>query len=82
MDLTDEQWAVVAPHLPQRTRRRGRPRRDDRAILTGILWLMLTCPTAIRPTRPATGAFRSGCSTAPWNAACVASWLTSKNAVS
>lgn len=42
MDLTDEQWAVVAPHLPQRTSKRGRPRRDDREILNGILWIMRT----------------------------------------
>jgi transposase len=42
MDLTDEQWAVVSPQLPQRTSKRGRPRRDDRDILNGILWILRT----------------------------------------
>jgi hypothetical protein len=52
MDITDEQWAVVAPHLPQRTGGRGRPRQDDRAILNGILWIMRTgAPWADMPDR-------------------------------
>src|ERR687890_402707 len=36
---TDELWVVVEPLLPKRRRRRkgGRPRVDDRAVLTGIL---------------------------------------------
>jgi transposase len=52
MDLTDEQWAVVVPHLPQRTSKRGRPRRDDREILNGILWIMRTgAPWADMPDR-------------------------------
>ena len=42
MDITDEQWAVVQAHLPERTNNRGRPRQDDRAILNGILWVMRT----------------------------------------
>jgi len=42
MDITDEQWAVVKAHLPERTSHRGRPRQDDRAILNGILWIMRT----------------------------------------
>ena len=42
MDITDEQWAVVQEHLPERTSNRGRPRQDDRAILNGILWVMRT----------------------------------------
>jgi hypothetical protein len=42
MDITDEQWAVVKEHLPERTGNRGRPRQDDRAILNGILWVMRT----------------------------------------
>ena len=52
MDLSDEQWAVVAPHLPERTCTRGRPRRDDREILNGILWVMRTgAPWADMPDR-------------------------------
>src|SRR3954447_10743649 len=52
MDITDEQWAVVQGHLPERTSNRGRPRRDDRAILNGILWVMRTgAPWAVLPDR-------------------------------
>lgn len=45
MDLTDEQWAIVQPLIPQPPRRadgRGRPRIEDRQILNGILWIMRT----------------------------------------
>ena len=45
MNLTDKQWAVIEPHIPKPARRqdsRGRPRRDDREILDGILWILRT----------------------------------------
>ena len=45
MDLTDEQWEIVKPLIPQPPKRpdgRGRPRRDNREILNGILWIMRT----------------------------------------
>ena len=45
MDLTDEQWTVVQPLIPEppkRTDGRGRPRIDDRMIMNGILWIMRT----------------------------------------
>ena len=45
MDLTDEQWAVVSPFIPEAPRRedgKGRPRVDSRIILDGILWIMRT----------------------------------------
>ena len=45
MDLTDEQWAVLKPLLPAVKRRpdgKGRPRRDSRAVLNGILWVLRT----------------------------------------
>ena len=45
MDLTDEQWAVLEPLLPQPRRRpdgRGRPWRDPRDVLNGILWILKT----------------------------------------
>jgi transposase len=35
-ELSDEQWAFVAPLLPACTL--GRPRRDDRTTLDGIFW--------------------------------------------
>ncbi len=45
MDLTDEPWAVLEPLLPQPARRaagRGRPWREARAVLNGILWVVRT----------------------------------------
>lgn len=43
MDLTDRQWAVLAPLLPPLPRRadgRGRPWADPRPLLNGMLWLL------------------------------------------
>lgn len=42
MHLTDERWAVLAPLIPQPVKRtaRGRPVRDDREVLEGILWIL------------------------------------------
>ncbi len=45
MDLTDAQWRRLEPLLPKpRVRKdgRGRPWRDPRDVLTGILWIMRT----------------------------------------
>jgi transposase len=42
-EVTDEQWAVIEPLLPKPKRRadgRGRPRREDREVLNGILWIL------------------------------------------
>ena len=35
-ELSDEQWDVLAPLLPNR--RMGRPRVDDRRVLNGMVW--------------------------------------------
>jgi transposase len=40
--LTDEQWALVEPHLPRSTARTGRPASDRRTQLNGILWILAT----------------------------------------
>jgi transposase len=43
--LTDAEWAVVGPLLPAPRRRadgRGRPWRDARAVLDGVLWVLQT----------------------------------------
>ena len=43
MDLTDAQWQVVAPLLPVLPPPgRGRPPREGRAVLNGILWKLRT----------------------------------------
>jgi transposase len=45
MDLTDAQWAILEPLLPKprvRRDRRGRPWRDPRDVLNGILWVLRT----------------------------------------
>jgi len=55
MDLTEPQWAVLGPLLPKprlRTDRRGRPWRDPRDVLNGILWVLRTgAPWADLPER-------------------------------
>lgn len=41
-DMTDEEWALIAPYLPA-ARRRGRPRTVDlREVVNGILYLLET----------------------------------------
>ena len=45
--LTDEQWKKIEPLLPQpksrgRHRKRGRPRKTNRQVLEGILWILKT----------------------------------------
>lgn len=39
-DLTDREWAVIAPLLPNKPR--GVPRVDDRRVLDGIFWTLRT----------------------------------------
>jgi hypothetical protein len=40
--LADDQWELVSPILPRQKPGQGRPRRDDRQVLCGILWIMDT----------------------------------------
>ena len=39
-ELTDEEWAIIQPLLPNKPR--GVPRVDDRRVLNGILWRFRT----------------------------------------
>jgi len=39
-ELTDAAWAVIWPLLPQRSR--GRPWKDHRRVINGILWVLAT----------------------------------------
>jgi transposase len=43
-ELTDEQWELIEPLLPQIKRKdgRGRPRIKDRSVLNGIFWILRT----------------------------------------
>lgn len=54
-DLSTDQWKLIEPLLPSPRRRhcsRGRPACDDRAVLNGILWVLLTGATWMDlPTR-------------------------------
>jgi transposase len=38
-DLTDDEWAVLAPLLPAERGRNCRPAHDNRKVLDGILWV-------------------------------------------
>ena len=39
-ELTDEEWNRIAPLLPpENTGKQGRPRKDNRIILNGMVWL-------------------------------------------
>ncbi len=40
--LTDAEWERVRELLPEQKPGQGRPRRDDRQVLCGILWVMDT----------------------------------------
>lgn len=42
-ELNDKQWAIIErliPEPPRRSDGKGRPRRDDREVLNGILWIL------------------------------------------
>lgn len=42
-DITDEQWETVSPYLENRRKDpRGRPSKDSRMMLNGILWILKT----------------------------------------
>lgn len=45
-DLTDEQWAILGPLIPEERRRadgRGRPIvHDNRSVMNGVLWILRT----------------------------------------
>lgn len=49
-DLTDEEWALIAPLLPRGLR--GARRVDDRRVLNGIFYVLRTgCPWRDAPER-------------------------------
>ena len=41
-ELTDEQWAALAPHLPPQRAATGRPAKDHRTVVEAVLWRLRT----------------------------------------
>lgn len=41
-ELTDDQWAKIAPHLPGQRAKTGRPAKDHRLIVEAIVWRLRT----------------------------------------
>lgn len=41
-DLTDEQWERLEPFFPAQKPRRGRPLKDHRTVINGVLWILRT----------------------------------------
>ena len=55
-DLTDQQWQQLEPLLPAQKPRTGRPGKDHRTIINGILWVLRTgAPWRDLPERMALG---------------------------
>ena len=42
MELTDTQWEIIKPHWESESKGRGRPPREARQVLEGILWVLRT----------------------------------------
>jgi transposase len=63
-DLSDGEWTIIAPLLPNKPR--GVPRRDDRRVLNAFSTFYAparrgaTCRNAMALTRPATTALTAG----------------------
>lgn len=41
-DLSDKEWSGLESLLPRQAGKRGRPRQDDRRVISGILWILRT----------------------------------------
>ncbi len=52
-DLTDFEWSVIQPLLPQKSR--GVPRGNERRVLNGIFWRLRTGGAVGRQFRRAMG---------------------------
>ena len=57
-ELTDAQWARLEPLLPPTRPKRGRPNRDHRRVVNGMLW-RLTTGAPWRDLPPAYGSWRT-----------------------
>jgi len=41
-EVSDEEWALLDPVIPKSTAKTGRPARDRREMLNGLLWILCT----------------------------------------
>lgn len=77
-ELTDEQWAALAPHLPPQRAATGRPAKDHRTVVEGILWRLRTgapwrdLPGRYGPWQSAYTRFRRWQAAGVWDRALVA----------
>lgn len=68
-DLSDEEWARLSLHLPSQA---GRLRRDDRAVLNGIVWILGTgapwrdLPERYGPWKTVASRFHRRCKLGVW----------------
>lgn len=72
--LTDAEWERVRVLLPRQKPGQGRPRRDDRQVLCGILWIMDTGSSwrdlpeeEFGPNSTAHGRYRKWCKEGLWS---------------
>lgn len=42
LELSDETWATIAPHLPPERGRKARPATDNRRMVNAVLWVLRT----------------------------------------
>jgi transposase len=42
MMIKDTEWSKIAPLLPSQIGKQGRPRKNDRIVIEGILWMIRT----------------------------------------
>lgn len=57
-DLTDFEWRVIEPLLPNKPR--GVPRVDDRRVLNGIFWVLRSVPERYGPRTTCYNRFNRG----------------------
>ena len=40
--LKESEWKIIQPLLPSQVGKKGRPRKDDRLVIEGIIWILRT----------------------------------------
>jgi transposase len=72
-DLTDQQWQQLRPLLPPQKPTTGRPGKDHRTIINGILWVLRTgapwrdLPERYGPWRTVASRFYRWCQNGLWD---------------